>query len=290
MHEVSIKRRLFCCLVIMAVLAVVTPVTTNYYNKAIASTTPEIHIDRIAAEPAKSETVVAPATVNSSMPEPPVIKTRNNLPILMYHQVGDGPNSLFVRDQEFYDQMKYLYDNHYVVVSLAQAVEMLKNKSIPEKTVALTFDDGYQTFYGKVWPILQQYGFNATVFVITDKVNTPPFMSWDEIKTLADNGVEVGCHTRTHPSLRSLASSKLDAEILQSRSVIEGNTHTAVQTFCYPSGEYRQGAVDLIRQNGYTAAVTTKYGVARYNNDMYLLPRVRISRGITLQEFAARIK
>lgn len=277
-------------MVIIAVLAVVTPVTTNYYNKAVASTASEIHIEKTPAEPAAVDAPAVPAPVKSNVQAEPVIKTRNNLPILMYHQVGDGPNSLFVRDQEFYDQMKYLNENQYVVVSLAQAAEMLRSRRIPEKTVALTFDDGYQTFYGKVWPVLKQYGFNATVFVITDKVNTPPFMNWDEIKILADDGVEVGCHTRTHPSLRSLASSKFDGEILQSRSAIEGNAHTAVQTFCYPSGEYRQGAVDMIRQNGYSAAVTTKYGTAGYNNDMYLLPRVRISRGITLQEFAARIK
>ncbi|MGE5389747.1 MAG: polysaccharide deacetylase family protein [Deltaproteobacteria bacterium] len=290
MKDVPLKRRLLCCIVIIAVLAVVTPVTTSYYNKAVASTAPAIHTANTTDQIPVAEVEAAAPEVMSSIVIPPVVKTRNNLPILMYHQVGDGPNSLFVRDTEFYEQMKYLHDNQYMVVSLAEAAQMLKNKSIPEKTVALTFDDGYQTFYDKVWPVLKQYSFNATVFVITDKVDSAPFMNWDEIKTLSDSGVEIGCHTRTHPSLKSLASNRLGTEILQSRSAIEGNTETAVQTFCYPSGEYRQKAVDLIRQNGYTAAVTTKYGTAGYNNDMYLLPRVRISRGLTLQEFAARIK
>jgi len=282
------KRRLLCCAVIVAVLAVVTPVTTSFYERAIASAIPAIHTENRTIMPAVAEATAAPVT--SSVQALPPVKTRSNLPILMYHEVGDGPNSLFVRDSELNEQMRYLYDNKYTVVSLATAVEMLKNNCIPEKTVALTFDDGYQTFYGKVWPLLQQYGFNATVFVITNKVDAAPFMSWNEIKILADNGVEIGCHTHTHPSLKALDASKLPAEILQSRQYLESNTKTVVQTFCYPSGEYRQEAVDMIRQNGYTAAVTTKYGTASSNNDMYLLPRVRISRGLTLQEFAARIK
>lgn len=287
MDNVSMKSRLLCCLVVVLVLAAVTPITTSYYFVATASTAPDPPADSPMAKPSMPE-VTDPPVINAQVPS--VIRTRNNLPILMYHQIGDGPNSLYVRDQEFNEQMKYLYDNQYQVVSLAQAAEMLRNRSIPEKTVALTFDDGYQSFYDKVWPLLKQYNFNATVFVITYRLNNAPFMNWDEVKTLAENGVEIGSHTRTHPSLKSMAAEGLGNEILSSRQDIEANTGMPVKTFCYPSGEYRPMAVNMVGQNGYVAAVTTRYGIAGYNNDMRLLPRVRISRGLPLEEFSGRIE
>jgi len=288
LQNVPMKKRLLCCLVVVMVLAGVTPITTSYYFEAIASPAPEINTDSHMVPHSTAKDAVPP--VSNGVQVQPVRKTRNNIPILMYHQIGDGPNSLYVRDQEFNEQMKYLYDNQYNVVTLAQAAEMLKNRSIPEKTVSLTFDDGYQTFYDKVWPLLKQYNFNATVFVITYNLNNAPFLNWEEVKTLAQNGVEIGCHTRTHPSLKNMASDEMDTEILSSRQDIEAAIGMPVKTFCYPSGEYRQMAVNMVGQNGYVAAVTTRYGVAGYNNDRYLLPRVRISRGLTLQEFVGRVE
>lgn len=211
------------------------------------------------------------------------------IPILMYHEIGDGPNSLYVADQRFSEQMLYLYNHGYQVVSLTQAREMLFAGESCSKVVALTFDDGYRSFYAKVWPLLKIYNFSATVFVITDFIGQGNYLSWDQIKEMNHNGIDIGSHSLNHPSLPCLNTAGLIQQISASKDCLEINGINT-KSFCYPSGQYNKSTVNQVVNSGYQSAVTTKYGIASSNDSPYLLPRLRVSRGTSLQSFQKSIE
>ncbi len=211
-----------------------------------------------------------------------------SIPILMYHEIGDGPNSLYVTDQNFANQMLYLYNNGYQVVSLAQARKMLFEGAPSSKTVALTFDDGYLTFYTKVWPLLKTYNFNATVFVISDFIGYYNYVTWDQVKEMADSGIEIGCHSMSHPSLPTLDAAGLNLQISGSKAILEQNG-LHIESFCYPSGQYNNNTVNQVINSGFKTAVTVKYGIASSKSSPYLLPRVRVARYTGLKSFGNSI-
>ena len=207
-----------------------------------------------------------------------------SIPILMYHEIGDGPNSLYVADQDFAEQMQYLYNNGYQVVSLAQASKMLFEGQASSKVVALTFDDGYVSFYTKVWPLLKKLNFSATVFVITDFCGSYKYLSWEQIKEMDHCGIEIGCHTKSHPSLPTLDSAGLTQQIHESKLLLEQNG-LQIESFCYPSGQYNNSTVNQVINSGFKTAVTTQYAIASSKSSPYLLPRVRVSRCTSLENF-----
>lgn len=222
------------------------------------------------------------------VPAPPAPKTSKaqSFPILMYHELGDGPNSLYVRESEFREQMKYLKDNNYRVVTLAEAERMLQNQESMDKVVALTFDDGYLSFYTVAWPILHEYDFHATVFVITYYAYLPGYLNWEQISTLEADWNEIGSHSVNHPSLSRVSKSQLQEEVAGSKQYTESYLHVPCESFCYPGGNYNNAVVQAVRDAGYKWAVTTKYGRASSKDDINLIPRIRIPRGMSLNAFA----
>lgn len=224
------------------------------------------------------------------LPAPANQPGRPTIPILMYHEIGDGPNNLYVGVENFRQQMRWLYENQYRVVTLAEAGEMLTRGENIARTVALTFDDGYASFYTQAWPILKEYHFPATVFVITAAVDGPCFLSWEQLRHLDANWVEIGCHTRYHPSLPSLGGERLWEETWWSRQDIAEHLAIPVSSYCYPAGQYNPAVVAMTKKAGFTWAVTTRHGKASAAHDPLLLPRVRISRNTSLDSFARMLQ
>lgn len=225
---------------------------------------------------------------------PPAAENRassGTVSILMYHEIGDGPNSLYVRERDFKEQMQYLWENQYQVVNMSEAVRRLENQENLEKVVVLTFDDGYVTFYDQVWPVLKEYNFSATVYVITKNCEgNPDYLSWEQLQFLQANWMEVGSHTKNHPDLKTISTASLVSEVKGSRDFIEEHLIYPCRDFCYPSGAYNKEVVQVVRDAGYRSAVTVVYGKASRQNDPYLMPRLRIPRYATLQSFAQSIQ
>jgi len=143
------------------------------------------------------------------------------LPILYYHHVGErreplGHRRLWTSAERFREQMGYLAEKGYRCLSLRDGESLLEGKEpIPPRVTALTFDDGYENFYEFAWPVLRQYGFSATVFVVTNDVgglsqwdpgSATPLMNWDKLCELARHGIEIGSHTASHPRLTQLSA------------------------------------------------------------------------------------
>ncbi len=209
-----------------------------------------------------------------------------SVPILMYHEIGDGPNNLYVREIEFREQMKYLKENNFKVVTMAQGLRMMKNHESMDKTVVITFDDGYESFMTKAWPVLRENKFPATVFVIAHYAGVDNYLDWDEMNMLRADWMEIGSHTETHPALSKVSSSRCYEEIFGSKSLIEACLQVPCESFCYPGGFFNREVAQTVQQAGYTSAVTTQYGHGSLNHDLYQMPRVRIPRGMGINAFA----
>jgi peptidoglycan/xylan/chitin deacetylase (PgdA/CDA1 family) len=210
-----------------------------------------------------------------------------NVPILTYHSLDNSGSVISTAPEIFRRQMQYLSENGYKVVTLKELINSLSEHHTPFlKTVALTFDDGFQNFLTEAFPVLEEYNFKATVFLVTDFCgknndwagNPPDFpssklLSWQEIKELHDYGIEFGNHTRTHPDLTKISESRAESEINESKNAIENALGSEVTTFAYPFGKFNP-AVKQIVENKFKAACSTNLGKVQTGSDFYSLERL----------------
>jgi peptidoglycan/xylan/chitin deacetylase (PgdA/CDA1 family) len=215
------------------------------------------------------------------------------VPVVMYHEIGDGPDANWLEEKRFAEQVRWLAQNGYRAVTLSEAYDYVRGAKKPPagaKPIALTFDDGYASFYTKAVPLLRRYGFAATVCVITGQVGRGNHVTWGQLKKLAAAGFEVASHTASHPDLRYVGKKRLAAEVAGSKKILEERLGVPVRFFCYPAGKYNAAVLRAVREAGYAGALTTKPGVASASFDPYLWSRIRAYRGMSLKSFAAALR
>ncbi len=228
-------------------------------------------------------------TISTATSATPVVNALS-IPILLYHEIGDGPSSLYVSVNNFREQMHYLQSNGYKVVNISEAREMLVSKQISPKTVILTFDDGYVSFYTKAWPILQEYGLTATIYVCSNFAGLYNYLTWDQMKIVQSGGVEIGSHSHTHTVLTTINSAALTKEIVGSKQILEKELGVTIKSFAYPTGAYNTNIPVLVKNAGYTSATTVNFRPATSHDDLYLLPRLRVFRNDSMSFFANSLK
>jgi len=202
------------------------------------------------------------------------------VPIVMYHQVEEiaQPQPNWVSPQNFERQMAYIKNHGYDVIRLDELVKATKaGKSLPRKTVVITFDDGYENNYTAAFDILKKYGFPATIFVPSDKVNQPGYLNWNQIKDMVAGGITIGSHTRTEAYLPDLSLAQQKDEIQESKRILEENLGVSIDYFCYPIGGFSDQIKGIVQEAGYKAACATNRGYDRFNKDVFELNRVRFS-------------
>jgi len=214
----------------------------------------------------------------------------NGAIVLMYHNIADPPAGkdplgLYVSPGMFRFQMWYLKTAGFRVVSLRDVLSFIEGGRSGERLVALTFDDGYQDFYDNAFPVLRSYHFPSTVFLVSDLIGRENsweedpsmgrrrLLDWDAIHAIKTEGVVLGSHSRTHPFLGRLSPDALRAEISGSKSRLEAELQLPVDFFCYPYGDYGPGTVGMVKEAGYTLAVTTKRGLVHEGSDPYEIRR-----------------
>jgi peptidoglycan/xylan/chitin deacetylase (PgdA/CDA1 family) len=209
------------------------------------------------------------------------------IPVLTYHSIDESGSVISTDAAVFRGQMKFLKSAGFNVVSLSDLTKNLRaDKKLPAKTIVLTFDDGFQNFYAKAFPILAECGFTATVFLVAahcEKYNDwddslptierSRLMSWNEIKELHNHGIEFGAHSLTHPDLTEIPLAQVERELVESKTVIEDKLGSAVEMFAYPYGKFNETVKRLTEQN-YAAACSTNLGKVQAKSDFYSLERV----------------
>jgi peptidoglycan/xylan/chitin deacetylase (PgdA/CDA1 family) len=226
--------------------------------------------------------------------------SRNNpsIPILMYHSISAEAETRVhpyyrtsTSPQEFASQMKCLHEKGYRTASLTEIISQLQGQAeVPDKRVVVTFDDGYRDFYHHAFPVLNQYGFRATVFLPTAYIgnNPVPFkgkdcLTWAEVRELNKHGILFGSHTVTHPQLRELSVPAINEEIANSKTTIEEKLGSAVDSFAYPyafpQADFGFIAMlrDSLRRAGYQNGVCTIVGRANRRSEPLLLERLPVN-------------
>lgn len=222
----------------------------------------------------------------STATETPVLKSKANAHILMYHYVRDGVDEatdpigyrLSTPPEVLDEQITLLQAMGYKPATMKDVAEGKGGK----RTVVLTFDDGYLDFYTKAYPILKEHGWTATVYVVSGFIGRAGYLTRGQIKELHDNGLEIGVHSVNHFDLAKMTPERAAQEITQSKTAIEKITGEPTYTFAYPAGKYNEDTMRLVEQAGLTSAVTTNSGVAAPHNSAFELPRIRIEPKITL--------
>ena len=214
--------------------------------------------------------------------------------ILLYHQIGNLPDSLdpfgiSVKTEDFARQMAYLNDNGYNVLKLSKAIKMMhEGTPLPEKAVCITFDDGYKDNYTNALPILQKYNFSATIYLVAAHVGESakwdgeigeqlPLLTWAEIREMQEHHIEFGSHTRTHVELDKIPTEQIEWQVCTSKHIIEENLGRKIHTIAYPYEQFTQEVQDMAKQCGYIAACGTSHMSETYFN----LWRVEIGKADT---------
>jgi len=212
--------------------------------------------------------------------------------ILMYHSVSDNDNRFFaVSEKNFEKQVKFLSDKNFSIISADALLDILKNKKeVKEKTICLTFDDGYKNNYSVVFPILKKYNFPAMIFLVTDLIGEDDYLDWNEIGKMKNSGlVSFGCHTKSHPDLDKITSLDIERELFESKVILENKLGQKCRFFSYPRGKYDDVVLQKVKEQGFELAFITKEGIISLKNDMLELPRLSIDKSTTWLQFIGKI-
>jgi peptidoglycan/xylan/chitin deacetylase (PgdA/CDA1 family) len=206
--------------------------------------------------------------------------------ILTYHSIDDSGSVLSLSPQTFAAQMRILADVGVDVLSLGELERRASGKGAAGRAIAITFDDGFRNVYEQAFPVLRQYGFPATVFLVTDYcggMNSWPsqpanimrqhLLSWTQIKEMSQAGITFGSHTRTHAKLTEVSARTTEDELIGSKRAIENALGSPVETFAYPYGTYDEQVRELARKH-FSLACATTLGFVRPESDRHALERL----------------
>jgi peptidoglycan/xylan/chitin deacetylase (PgdA/CDA1 family) len=201
-------------------------------------------------------------------------------PILIYHAIReyrptDTPTTrqYIITPEAFEQELQFLKDQHMTPVSFAQLADAIENGiPLPADPVIISFDDGWESQYTEALPRLKKFSLTATFFIFTNGINAKHFMTADQIRELVAAGMEIGCHSRSHPYLAKITdSATLRKEILDSRIKLEQVLGRPVTTFAYPFGHYTPQIIEEVKQAGYRSARSTYSGINHTKADIYTL-------------------
>ena len=205
--------------------------------------------------------------------------------ILMYHYIGDMPphtpknaQNLHVTAEHLEQQIKYLLAKGYHFVTLNEVYDMfIKDGTAPPKTLVLTFDDGYRSFYTNVFPILKKYQVKASAYIISQDIGHKGNVTWDMLKEISKSGlVEIGDHTVNHKSLKKLSDDEQRFQMGQNKKDLEDGLGITVNTIVYPFGEYNTSTKRIAEEIGFKGGAAVYNGKHPSRNDLFNWRRVQI--------------
>jgi peptidoglycan/xylan/chitin deacetylase (PgdA/CDA1 family) len=225
----------------------------------------------------------------------------HGLRILFYHRVAADGDELAVDPRRFRKQMEYLARNRYRVVDVVELADLLDAGELPARTIGLNFDDGFLDVAEHGLPVLEEFGFRATVFVATGVTDgrtsfawyagrQPPVLSWEQIRDLDARGtLRFEAHTVSHPNLLAVGDEAAEREIVESKRELELQLGREVTAFSYPAGLFGERERRLVRAAGYRIAVGCEPGVNLPGTDRHALRRRQIDARDRMLDFRAKV-
>ena len=230
------------------------------------------------------------------------------IPVLLYHHIYDAAlttaqqeNPWAVSTEAFEAQMRYLYDNGFHTLTHAELAAFLFDGSpLPENSVLIHFDDGYYSNFVYAYPILQQFGQRATVFMITGMIEElgdyqPAIdhneLVWTAAHTLVGTEDVFELASHSHAMHHLAVGSDRTAAYLASREELIADTHRSFDflnnhtAYAYPRGQYNEGMIEALREVGITMAFTITDGYVTRRSDPFRLERFTVFNGTTMEHF-----
>lgn len=204
--------------------------------------------------------------------------------IALYHHVDTNtPPSTSISPEDFRSHLEYLRDNNYQVMALDTMIDHLQSQTpLPERAVAITFDDGYSSIYETAFPMLQQFDMPFTLFLSTDPINQRQnnYMTWDQVRELSDAGAVIANHMVYHPYMLERQGQETDAqwlarqreELLIAEATIKAETGQNHRFLAYPYGEFNAELKTMLAEEGFIGFAQNS-GAAGFQSDFRALPR-----------------
>ncbi len=232
----------------------------------------------------------------------------SSVPILMYHSVSASANPLFTRwavaPDLFDEHLAFLKERQYTPITVTDLVRARTlGHTLPERSIALTFDDAYGDFYDHAFPALRRYGFVATLYIPTAYVGgacdwlvpegetARPMVTWEQLAEMSASGIECGGHSHNHVQMDAVPAATAGMEITRCKAILEERLGHEVLSFAYPHG-WTTGAIKrMVRAAGFTSACAVKNLLSAPSDDPFELARLVVTGdmdGEALERLLAR--
>jgi len=296
--------------VAQAVVAAQQPLTSPATGTPTTTLAPTVTPTIVPTATATNPSAPTATPTAASTPTPVATATRNltpdgvqrtaNVPILMYHYISEPPadadiyrKDLSVAPARFESHLRLLQERGYRTVMLDDLLSFLANGApLPEKSVILTFDDGYADNYTYAYPLLRKYGMIGHFFIISDFVNQarPGYMTWPQIEEMALGGQRIGSHSRDHPDLKGKAVDYLVWQALGGLEAIQEHTGSHPRWISYPAGSYDDQVIAVYKSAHYWGGLSTEQGATHTLDQIFALKRVRVRGSHTADDLAALLQ
>ena len=204
--------------------------------------------------------------------------------ILLYHHVAeDTPPSTSISPANFDAHLRYLRDNDFNIIPLDRMIDNLRSgQSLPDKSVVITFDDGYSSIFDEAFPMLESYGYPFTLFLSTGPIDDglSNYMTWDQVRQMSAAGVIIANHMVDHPYMLEVRDNESDSqriarlreELLKAEQRLEAQTGQSHRYLAYPYGEY-DPTIKLLLEELDFVGLAQNSGAVGPESDFLALPR-----------------
>lgn len=201
--------------------------------------------------------------------------------VFMYHRFAEPKYpTTSVTLEQFEAHLAEVEASGFTVAPLPDIVSALKKREpIPDRTIALTIDDAFTSVYDEAWPRLRARGIPFTLFVATDVIDRggPGYMTWDQIRELAQWGATIGSQTASHLHMPTATPEQIIADLSKSMRRFKEEMGFVPTLFAYPYGEFSVATKEAVERAGFEAAFGQHSGVAFGGIDMFALPRFALN-------------
>ncbi|WP_435357702.1 polysaccharide deacetylase family protein [Emticicia sp. SJ17W-69] len=232
----------------------------------------------------------------------------NGIPVLMYHKFSNSyKDDITITVEQFEEQILFLLKSDYQIIPLSQFVAFINGeiKSLPKKSILLTFDDGYLNNLELAYPILEKYNISATIFLSTAHIGQSN--SWDKnpeallclnhLKSLNPNFVSFGLHSHQHQNYKNLSLDEIVKDLQLNINYFEKNLLPVLPVFAYPFGGRPKCKATLIQMKKTMNELNIKAAFRIGNRlnivplkDKYEIQRLDIRGNESLTKFIIRLK
>lgn len=212
------------------------------------------------------------------------------MPIFAFHNVADNlkkdPYGMVVGIASFENELKKIKENGYKTIFVSELGSYLeRGEKVPNKEIALTFDDGKNNFYTNVFPLLKKYNMKVSLYIITG-VRSKNYLTQEQIKELSQSGlVEIGSHTAYHQFLSKMSEADQLKELQNSKKYLDDLLGQNITVICYPYGVHNEKTKEIAKKAGYKYGLNFGKISGVYPSDLFEIDRTGVAPGLDIVKY-----